>query len=82
MTSLVGLRLRLTVNASTAPAASCTRASSTEMPTGPSMLAEVDWLSFRSSLVQMDLLSLQLAASGSVMLIRSLPSGSTVIVQL
>ena len=46
-----------------------------EIPTGPATLAEVEWLSSRSSWVQMDLLSLQLAAARSVMLIRSFPSG-------
>ena len=44
-------------------------------------MAEVDWLRLRSSCVQIDVLSVQLTAAGSVLVIRSFPSGFSRIVQ-
>ena len=76
------LRLSDTVKARTAPAASVTVASATEIDGGPAIVAEVEWLSLRPSCAQIDLSSVQLTAAGSVMLISPVPSGSTVIVQL
>ena len=57
------------MKARTAPAASVTVASATEIDGGPATVAEVEWLSFRPSSVQIDLSSVQLTAAGSVMLI-------------
>ena len=82
MTLLPELRLSDTVKARTAPAASVTVASATEIDGGPAIVAEVEWLSFRPSPVQIDLSSVQPTAAGSVILICSVPRGSTVIVQL
>ena len=81
MTLLPELRLSDTVKARTAPTASVTVASATEIDGGPATVADVEWLSLRSSSVQMPRLLLQLVVAGSVMLIVSFPSGSTVIVQ-
>ena len=50
---LLALRLSVTAKASTAPAASSTRASLTDMPTGPWTLSDVEWFSLRPSSVQM-----------------------------
>ena len=71
-----------TAKTRTASAPSATSTSATEIPTGPATVAEVEWLSLRPSAVQIDLSSVQLTPAGSVMLMRSFPSGSTVIVQL
>ncbi len=81
MTLLPELRLSDTVKARTAPAASVTVASATEIDGGPATVAEVKWLIFRPLSVQMLRLLLQLVVSGSVRLMASFPSGSTVIVQ-
>ena len=78
---LLALRLSVTAKASTAPAASSTRASLTDMPTGPWTLSDVEWFSLRPSSVQMAPALFQLVVSGSVMLTPPLPSGSTVTVQ-
>ena len=59
---LLALRLSVTAKASTAPAASSTRASLTDMPTGPWTLSDVEWFSLRPSSVQMAPALLQLVA--------------------
>ena len=82
MTLLPELWLSDTVKARTAPAASVTVASATEIDGGRTTVAEVEWLSFRPSPVPIAPLLLQLVVAGSVMLTWSFPFGSTRIVQL
>ena len=82
MTLLPELRLSDTVKARTAPAASVTVASATEIDGGPATVAEVEWLSFRPSSVQMPPLASQSVVVGRLMAIWPLPSGWTARVQL
>ena len=77
MTVLLEAWLRVTLNSRVAPSASCTVASLTEMAGGPATISDVEWESFLSSLVQIASSSEQLVVSGRVMVIASLPVGST-----
>ena len=76
------LPLRVNAEATGPPVASLRSAFAGPAYCGPGIVIEVEFDSFRPSLVQMAPVAVQSVVAGSVMVIAPLPLGSTVMVQV